>query len=104
MIFSVNLCPVSNNSAVKLLSTIIKQTTAKAAERLKKNITCKDKQMPSTEVLLDDYSHEFVMYNETGIDISLTVAYHRKFHHKNKKKQPYIVCWYVRFRWHQSRT
>ena len=64
---------------------MIKQTTAKAAERLKINITCKDKQMPSTEVLLDDYSQEFVMYNETGIDISLTVAYHRKFHHKNKK-------------------
>ena len=31
---------------------------------------------------------EFVIYrpNETGIDISLTVAYHDKFHHQNKTK------------------
>ena len=34
----------------------------------------------------DDYSQEFVIYNETGIDISLIVAYHHKFHHQNKKK------------------
>jgi len=41
--------------------------------------------------------HKNLWYsNETGIDISLTVAYHHKFHHQNKKKQPYIVCWYVR--------
>ena len=39
-------------------------------------------------------------YNETGIDISLIVAYH-KLHHQNKK-QLYIVCWYIRFRRHQS--
>ena len=32
-----------------------------------------------------DYLREFVIYNETGIDISLTVAYHPKFHHQNKK-------------------
>ena len=32
-----------------------------------------------------DYSQEFVIYNETGIDISLVVAYHHKFHHQNKK-------------------
>jgi len=25
------------------------------------------------------------LYNETGIDISLLVAYHHKFHHQNKK-------------------
>jgi len=24
----------------------------------------------------EDYSQEFVIYNETGIDISLTMAYH----------------------------
>ena len=57
--------------------------------------------MPSAEVLPDDYFQASVIYNETGTDISLTVAYHHKFHHQNKK-QPYIVCWYVRFRWHQS--
>ena len=50
-----------------------------------------------------DYSQEFVIYNETGINISLIVAYHHKFHQQNKK-QLYIVCWYVRFRWHQSLT
>ena len=33
----------------------------------------------------DDYSQEFVIYNETGIDISLIVAYHHKFYHQNKK-------------------
>jgi len=32
-----------------------------------------------------DYSQEFVIYNETVIDISLIVAYHHKFHHQNKK-------------------
>ena len=31
------------------------------------------------------------------------VAYHHKFHQQNKQ-QPYIVCWHVRFRWHQSLT
>jgi len=51
----------------------------------------------------DDYSQEFVIYNETVIDISLVVAYHHKFHHQNKK-QLYIVCWYVRFCWHPSLT
>ena len=39
-------------------------------------------------MLSDDYSPEFVINNETGIDNSLTVAYHRKFHHGNTKKQP----------------
>jgi len=38
MIFSANLCPVSNNGAVEFLSTVIKWTTAKAAERLKIDI------------------------------------------------------------------
>jgi len=51
----------------------------------------------------DDYSQEFVICNETGIDISLIVAHHHKFRHQNKK-QPYIICWYVCFRWHQSLT
>ena len=46
----------------------------------------------------DDYSQEFVICNETGINVSLTVAYHHKFRHQNKKKQLYFVCWYVRFR------
>ena len=32
----------------------------------------------------DDYLQEFVIYNETVIDISLIVAYHHKFHHQNK--------------------
>jgi len=36
-----------------------------------------------------------MIYNETGIDISLTAAHHHKFHHQNKKKQQQIVCWYV---------
>jgi len=42
----------------------------------------------------DDYLQEFVIYNETVIDISLIVAYHHKFHHQNKN-QPYnrlLVC------------
>jgi len=26
-----------------------------------------------------------MIYNETGIDISLTAAHHHKFHHQNKK-------------------
>jgi len=33
-----------------------------------------------------DYSQEFVIYDETGIDISLIVAYRHKFRHQNKKK------------------
>jgi len=33
-----------------------------------------------------DYSQEFVIYDETGIDISLIVAYHHKFRHQKQKK------------------
>jgi len=42
----------------------------------------------------DNYSQEFVIYNETGIDISFIVAYHHKFHHQNKKTTAYhrLVC------------
>jgi len=41
-----------------------------------------------------DYSQEFVIYNETGINISLIVAYHHKFHQQNKKTTVYclLVC------------
>jgi len=46
----------------------------------------------------DNYSQEFVIYNETGIDISFIVAYH----HQNRKKQLHIVGWYVHFHCHQS--
>ena len=31
-----------------------------------------------------DYSQQFVKYNETGIDISLTVTHHHKFHNLKK--------------------
>jgi len=31
------------------------------------------------------HSQEFVIYNETGIDTSLIVAYNNKFRHQNKK-------------------
>jgi len=48
---------------------------SKSSRRLQIDITCKDKQMPLADVLYDDYSQELVIYNETGIDISLTVAY-----------------------------
>jgi len=36
-----------------------------------------------------------VIYNETGIDISLIVASHHKFHHQKKKTIVYrlLVCW-----------
>jgi len=37
-----------------------------------------------------DYSREFVLYNETGTDISLIMSYHQKFHHQNKKQL--LVC------------
>ena len=57
----------------------------------------------SVKALKANYSQEFVIYNETGIDISLTVAYHHKFYHQNKK-QLHIVCWYACFRWHQTLT
>jgi len=41
-----------------------------------------------------DYSQEFVIYNKTGIDISLIVAYQHKFHHQNKRTTVYylLVC------------
>jgi len=45
-----------------------------------------------------DYSQEFVIYNETGIDISLVVAYHHKFHHQNKKTvYRLLVCSFSAF-------
>jgi len=40
--------------------------------------------MPQADVS-DDYSQEFVIYSETGIDISFIVAFHHKFHHQDKK-------------------
>jgi len=43
------------------------------------------------------HKEEFVIYNETGIDISLTVAYHDKLHHQNKKKQQLHIVWCHRF-------
>ena len=56
------------------------------------------------QTLFDDYAQEFAMYNVSGIDFSLVVAYHCKFHHLNKKQQLYFICWYVCFRRHQSLT
>jgi len=40
------------------------------------------------------HSQEFVIYNETGIDTSLIVAYNHKFRHQNKKTTVYrlLVC------------
>jgi len=40
----------------------------------------------------DDYSQEFVIYNENGIDISLLVAYHPKFHKQNTTLYRLLVC------------
>jgi len=81
--------------AVKLLNSECFMTAAKSAlseltdnskssRRLKIDIACKEKQMPS-QTLSDDYSQQLMTYNETGIDISLVMAYHHKFHHQNKK-------------------
>jgi len=36
--------------------------------------------------------------------VCVCVAYHHKFYQQKKKKQLYMVCWYVRFRLHQSLT
>jgi len=49
--------------------------------------------MPQADVS-DDYSQEFVIYSETGIDISFIVAFHHKFHHQDKTTTVYrlLVC------------
>jgi len=52
---------------------------SRSSRRVKIDITSKDKQTPWADVS-GDYSQECVIYNETGTDISLTVAYHHKFH------------------------
>ena len=41
------------------------------------------------------YSQEFVIYSETGIDICLTMAYHHKFRHQNKKTTVYRLLVYL---------
>jgi len=43
------------------------------------------------------HKEEFVIYNETGIDISLTVAYHDKLHHQNKKNNNCITSGVIVF-------
>jgi len=114
----VNTCPLTKfegglnllhkADAVNILLSLLWSNSAlskfthnsKSSRRLKIDTTYKDKQM---QTFSDDYSQEFVIYNEIGIDISLILAYHHKFYHQNKK-QPYIVFWYVRFCWHQSLT
>jgi len=46
-----------------------------------------------------------MIYNETGIDISLTAAHHHKFHHQNKKTTTanrLLVCLSLCFCWPQQ--
>ena len=75
-------------------SALSKLTDNSESCRRQKIDMCKRNRCHRLQTFSDDYSQEFVIYNETGIDVSLIVAYHHKFHHQTKKTTVYrlLVC------------
>ena len=84
-------CVKTHNAEFAEKALSILTDNSRSSRILKMDITCKEKQMPQAKVS-DDYTQEFVIYNETDSDKlnSLTVAYRHKFYQQNKKK-PHIV-------------